>query len=175
LFFGKEKAMTLEEAIKTAIEYEIHARDAYRSAVEATMDPRGKRIFHSLAEDEQHHIDYLKAKLMEWRESGKITLEKIKSTIPSKEKIALETKNLQKRAADKDRGDEKQMLSKALKMEIDASRFYRGLVTEMPQAVKPLFEEFLAIEERHIAAVQAELDYISHTGYWFDFKEFDME
>ena len=37
------------------------------------------------------------------------------------------------------------------------------------------FARFLEIEENHIAAVQAELDYITNTGYWFDFKEFDME
>jgi hypothetical protein len=38
-----------------------------------------------------------------------------------------------------------------------------------------MFARFLEIEAGHIAIVQAELDYISHTGYWFDFKEFDME
>jgi hypothetical protein len=38
-----------------------------------------------------------------------------------------------------------------------------------------MFARFLEIEENHIAAVQAELDYITNTGYWFDFKEFDME
>ena len=31
------------------------------------------------------------------------------------------------------------------------------------------------IEDGHIDAVQAELDYLNSTGYWFDWKEFDME
>jgi len=40
---------------------------------------------------------------------------------------------------------------------------------------RALFARFLEIENNHIKAVQFELDYMSKTGYWFDFKEFDME
>ena len=36
-------------------------------------------------------------------------------------------------------------------------------------------KRFLEIENNHIRMVQFELDYVSKTGYWFDFKEFDME
>ena len=43
------------------------------------------------------------------------------------------------------------------------------------EETKKMFANFLEIEERHVSAVQAELDYVSRTGYWFDFKEFDME
>lgn len=167
--------MTLEEAIKTAIEYESHARDVYREAIAQTQDQAGKKIFQALADDEQHHINYLTEKLKQWKETGKITVEKLKSAIPPREKISKAVGELQNRASLEDRGDEKQMLSKALKLEIDASAFYQKLVDEMPDEAKPLFAEFLDIEERHVAAVQAELDYISGTGYWFDFKEFDME
>ena len=49
------------------------------------------------------------------------------------------------------------------------------MVNEMTDEGQKMFSRFLEIEENHIAAVQAELDYITHTGYWFDFKEFDME
>jgi len=31
------------------------------------------------------------------------------------------------------------------------------------------------IEEGHLTIVRAEIDYLTRTGYWFDFKEFDME
>jgi rubrerythrin len=167
--------MTLEEAIKTAIEYESQARDVYKDAVAKTQDPAGKRIFQALADDEQLHVQYLTDRLKEWKETGKITVEELKSVIPPREKIEKEVGKLQERASVEDRGDEKQMLSKALKMEIDASGFYKKLVEEMPEEARPMFAGFLEIENRHVAAVQAELDYISGTGYWFDFKEFDME
>jgi len=67
------------------------------------------------------------------------------------------------------------MLSKALKMEIETSAFYSQLIADMPLQEKQIFAPFLEIENNHIDAVQFELDYISKTGYWFDFKEFDME
>ena len=53
--------------------------------------------------------------------------------------------------------------------------FYKQMVAEMQAESRKMFARFLEIEAGHIAIVQAELDYISHTGYWFDFKEFDME
>ena len=74
-----------------------------------------------------------------------------------------------------DRSSEKQMLGKALSAEIETSNFYRRLVAEMPQESRAMFKRFQEIEDGHIDMVQAELDYLSHTGYWLDFKEFDME
>ena len=55
--------MNIEEAIKTAIEYEIRIRDVYREASAAVDDDAGKRIFDTLGDDEQRHIDYLEYKL----------------------------------------------------------------------------------------------------------------
>ena len=64
--------MTVEEAIKTAIEYEIRIRDIYREAVAAVDDEVGKRIFETLGQDEQHHIDYLEHKLEQFQKTGAI-------------------------------------------------------------------------------------------------------
>ena len=59
--------MTMEEAIKTAIEFETQVRDVYRGAMEDITDPVGKRIFRVLAGEEQNHLDYLQSKLSEWK------------------------------------------------------------------------------------------------------------
>ncbi len=167
--------MTLEEAIKTAIAYEVEARDVYWGATKSSQDPIAKRIFQALGDDEQLHIDYLVEKLNQWKKTGKITVEILRSAVPPRDVIAREVGKLTERVSEKDWGDEKQILSKALKMEIDTSSFYEKLVDEMPEEAKKMFANFLEIEERHVSAVQAELDYVSRTGYWFDFKEFDME
>ena len=76
--------MTIEEAIKTAIDFEIKIRDTYRDAVTQTEDPTGQKIFQTLAEDEQHHADYLNQKLEEWRTSGKLSPVKLASAVPPK-------------------------------------------------------------------------------------------
>ena len=120
-------------------------------------------------------MDYLVSRLEIWQETGKLAVEKLESTIPSRETITRELGRLEKRMSRDDRKDEKQMLSKALKVEVETSNFYQKMVDEMSGEIQQMFARFLEIEDEHINAVQAELDYISKTGYWFDFKEFDME
>jgi len=167
--------MIMEEAIKTALDYETRIRDIYRDAAEVVSDPAGKRILQMLRDDEQLHVEYLMDRLKLWEETGKLSPEKLESTIPSIETISRETKKIETHLSKKDRRGEIEILSKALKAEIETSNFYEKMVAELPNEGQRMFARFLEIEENHIAAVQAELDYITKTGYWFDFKEFDME
>ncbi len=167
--------MTLEEAIKMAIDYEIRIRDLYRDAAGNTPYPDGKRIFKLLEDDEQNHVDYLNHQLEQWKETGMLTADKLESIIPPLDLLPKEVNKIEKQLARDDLNDEKQMLSKALQAEVETSRFYKQMVDEMDSEGKKLFAQFLEIEDRHIQAVQFELDYVSQTGYWFDFKEFDME
>jgi len=175
---GKGKGavkMTLEEAIKTAIEFEIKIRDIYREAENAVNDKAGKRIFGALGNDEQHHIDYLQHTLEQLEDTGKIDPAKLESAIPSPAAIDQEAAKVKSLVAKDFHGIRKQMLSKALKAEIETSDFFRKMVDELAAEGRALFARFLEIENNHISAVQFELDYLSKTGYWFDFKEFDME
>ena len=153
--------MTIEEAIKTAMEFEVKVRDLYRSAMEEATDALGERIFGVLAEEEQNHLDYLRSKLHEWKETGEITAERLNTAIPPKEAMREGMRNLKPRARAGNRGGELRMLTRALEVEVATSNFYKKMVRE--------------IEEGHLAIVRAEIDYLSRTGYWFDFKEFDME
>jgi len=167
--------MTVEEAIKTAIEYEARIRDIYREAAAVVDDEAGKRIFDTLGQDEQHHIDYLEHKLEEFLKTGAIEPGTLESAIPDQKSINQEADKIKSLAAKDFLGIKQQMLSKALKAEVETSAFYQKMVNELPIDARPLFERFLEIENNHIKAVQFELDYLSKTGYWFDFKEFDME
>ena len=165
----------IEDAIKTAIDYEIRIRDVYQEAAAAVDDEAGKRIFETLGKDEQHHIDYLQHLLEQLQISGKIDPVKLESAIPSRETVNREADRVKSLVAKDFHGVKQQMLSKALKVEIETSDFYRQMVDVFPDEGKELFARFLEIENNHINAVQFELDYLSKTGYWFDFKEFDME
>ena len=167
--------MNIEKAIKTAIEYEIRIRDIYLEAVAAVGDEVGKGIFETLGQDEQHHIDYLEHKLAQFQKTGAIQPEKLESAIPDQASIQQEADKVKALAAKDFLGVKQQMLSKALDMEIETSAFYQKLVNELPADARSMFERFLEIENNHIKAVQFELDYMGKTGYWFDFKEFDME
>ncbi len=167
--------MTIEQAIKTAIEYETRIHDIYRDAAEKVEDLAGKRILKVLADDEQHHIEFLKDRLRLWKKTGKLSESKLESAVPLVQNIQKETEKVRSQMPAQDRINEKEILRKALKAEIETSKFYQQMVDETSEEVQRMFARFLEIEENHIAAVQFELDYISQSGYWLDFKEFDME
>ena len=167
--------MKLEEAIRTALACEYKIRDLYRGYADRLEDEKGKRVFGHLAEDEQRHVDYLEHKLKEWQDSGKITVEDLDTVIPPKEKIQQAMRAIGKTLSREDRGVEQQMLSKALKVELETSAMYEELVEKMEGDVKKMFARFLEIEEGHVAAVQYELDYVAHTGFWCDFLESEWE
>jgi len=167
--------MNIEEAIKTAIDFEEQVSDVYRDAMEQTSDSVGKRTFGLLADEELKHVDYLTNKLDELRKTGTITAEQLDTAVPSQQKIQEGISRLESRMSQEDRGGELQMLSKALKVEQDTTNFYRKMASQLSDEGKQVFARFVEIEEGHLAIVQAEMDYLSKTGYWFDVKEFDME
>jgi rubrerythrin len=166
--------MTIEEAIKTAIEYEIKVRDAYLDNLDAISDPVGRRVFMFLGQEEQGHVDYLEARLAEWRESGQVSAAELDTIVPAKEIIESGMKQLSAHLDQRDFGAEKKMLEKALEMEEETSAFYGRMVAEMDEG-RQLFRRFLEIEDGHVAIVQAELDYLNRSGTYFDFQEFNME
>ena len=167
--------MTLEEAIKTALDYETMVRDIYHDAIERVSDPAGKQILEMLRDDEQYHIDYLQERLQLWKKTGKLSDKKLETIIPSAETIQRGMETVQAHMSQEVRFGEKEILGKALQAEVETSNFYQKMVNELSDEGQRMFAQFLKIEENHIAAVQAELDYVSKSGYWFDFKEFDME
>jgi rubrerythrin len=166
--------MTLEEAIKMALEYETKVRDTYMDAAKKATEDTGKRIFGVLGDEEQGHINYLQSRLEQWQKTGKITAEKLQTVVPSQKVIEQGVKKLHKEMSRSDYGSEMEMLRKALELETDTSNFYHRMVEELGEEGK-MFEQFIKIEEGHKAIVQAEIDYMNKTGYFFDFQEFSME
>ncbi len=167
--------MNIEEAINEAMAYETRIRDLYREAADQTSDTKGRRVYTTLADDEQRHIDYLAHKRRQWRQEGILTLDPLTSLVPPAERLQAEIEGLQAQMDREDRTNAKRMLGKALQIEVETSAFYRRMAAQMDGTAREMFARFQEIEDGHIAAVQAELDHISHNGFWFDFQEFDME
>ena len=167
--------MEVEKAVKTAIEYEKKVRDVYAEAIVQTKSDIAKDIFDKLAAGEQRHIDYLKSRLTEWQKTGKLSLEKLNTAIPNKTVIDNGVKKLKDKMQKADRFGEVQMLNKALAVEIETSNFYKAMVEQLDNEPQNMFKRFLEIEDGHLALVQAEIDHITGTGFWFDFQEFNLE
>lgn len=167
--------MTVEEAIKMSLEYENGVRDVYADAVERAEADAARRFFKLMADEEQHHIDYLEAKLEEWRGTGQVTPEGLETAVPQSGEIQKSVAALEGKVGENVGRIEMQYLEKAHAVERETGGFYHRMVDELPDEAKPLFARFVEIEDGHLDIVQAQLDMANGTGYWFDVREFDLE
>jgi rubrerythrin len=167
--------VTIEEAIRTGIDYEIEVRHVYADAAKKFKDPAARKLFSVLADEEDRHVMYLESRLEEWEKTGAVTAAALETAIPSKDAIEAAMARLSKRMAEQDFGVELDMLKKALALEIDATNFFKKMVAELEHDEQRLFARFVEIEQGHEAIVQAEIDALTGLGFWFDFPEFKLE
>ncbi len=167
--------MDVENAIKTAIEYETRVKAVYAEAAEMITDQVGKKVVSALANEEQNHVNYLKSRLRQWHEQGMLTPEKLETVVPDRKAIGEGVKKLKGHMKIADRDTQLQMLWKALEVEIETSNFYKQMVSQLEAEPQRMFARFLEIEDGHQAIVKAEIDALTGMGVWFDFVEFDLE
>ena len=87
------RKMTIDEAIKTALQYEGRVVAIYRDAMDRSQDPIGKKIFKTLNEEEIGHVRYLKEKLEELQKTGRVMPTKLATAVPPADKIARREKS----------------------------------------------------------------------------------
>jgi len=167
--------MNIEEAIKAALQCEGRVVAVYRDAMEQSKDPVGRRIFKVLNEDEITHVQFLKEKLDELRAAGQVQPKILATSIPSIDRIEEAIKTFRGKNASPMPETELTLLRRALEVEVETSGLYQRLARELPPEDRAMFERFVQIEEGHKAIVQAEIDSVSGTGFWFDMPEFRLE
>lgn len=170
-------AMDLQQALNVALDYERKVRDHYATGAKLITDPHGRRVFEILAKEEQGHVDYLEHCLAQWGSSGVVPEMQLTPVVqPSSEWIEEAKRDLVQREQPRDaNATELQLVKDALKLEIATSEFYEKLLKDIQAEHRPLFEKFLHLERGHVQIVQAELDSLQGTGFWFDVAEFSME
>jgi rubrerythrin len=174
---AKGDAMTLQEAITTALVYEVKVRDHYFKSSRILEDPKAKALFTLLAREEEGHVAYLDRCLEKWTREGQVAGGALTSLLPggvawideAKKKLSARPG---KRVAT---GTELDAVKLALQLERQACDFYRTLVGTLPPNERELFAPFLDIEDGHVALVQAQLDSVQGLGFWFDTMEFNLE
>lgn len=172
--------MNLENALRTAIEYEIRIRDLYRDAAGKVADETGRKVAVQMAAEEQEHIDYLVKMMNEWKETGILPDRKIPRTVPDPEQMVEHIRSLKDRMEGKtltvaERDSDISVLNRAAEVERETSGFYQKMVDELPVGSRELFRHFLDIEKGHLALVESEIDFLYGAGYWFEFPEFSLE
>jgi rubrerythrin len=169
--------MTIEEAIKTALEFERKVHAQYDVEAKNASDVTAKRIFATLAQEEQGHVAYLESRLGEWQKSGRLSPEQLRTVLPSAQRIRAGIGRARAGVRKDVGGHDAELASlyRALAAEDETSAFYLRMVRELPAEGQSLFSRFLEIEDGHAAIVQAEIDNVKSMGFWFDVKEFDLE
>jgi rubrerythrin len=166
--------MTIQEAIAVALEFEKKVRDHYLFGARDIPEPEGRRVFATLAQEEQGHVDYLERCLGEWQQTGEVTDAPLKTILPDGASWIQQART--KLSARKDTRvatrTELDALQVALRYERESDELYHELVSGLAKRDQPLLAKFLAIEDAHLALVQAQFDAVQGRGFWFDISQF---
>ena len=152
--------------IEMAVKMETDAVAFYTECAAKTSHPFGKKMFLSIAEDEQSHIACALQILggKEMTPSATSPKQDYKS-IYEKSKDALS----QRVAAT---SDEIEALKIAMKMEKEGAAFYRQAAAETAVPAEKAFFECLARdEEEHYAIFLETFSFLTDTGNWFMWDE----
>ncbi|MCP3900797.1 MAG: ferritin family protein [Desulfobacteraceae bacterium] len=167
--------MSSEEIFASAIEFEKKIHKFYLDAMNIIDDVKGQSFFKELAADELSHVSFLEYSLDQLKKSKEINLDKLKSSLPSREKIENQVEKMKGDIPERMLGDIKRVLTSALKLEVETSSFYKEAYEKSEGPIKSILGKFYEIEQNHVDLVQFELDMASKNGYWLDYMEIDME
>lgn len=162
------------KALKTAIEIEDQGLITYLKFARQTKDEFGKNIFLQLAIDEYEHRHILERQLAKIEAHGAWT--KIELPKTEIERLAPLIRDKVKRIKGESGLNDVDALQTALELERRAGQFFRdqSMATQAPEA-QALFLRLAGWEDVHYDIIQAELDTIQHTGFWFNVAEFKMD
>jgi len=163
------------KALKFAIELEKMGLKTYLDLAKKTADDTGKSMFIWLAGEEFEHMRLLED-LLE-KEAAHMPIGKLKVEEKKLSELVPRLKGMEKRKSTR-RAEAHQIdaLKAALEQEKKSRDFYREQAqkAEHPE-VKQLFETLAEMEQAHYDLIQAQLDFIRGTGFWFGIPEFSVE
>lgn len=169
----KKISKQVETAIKEAIKLEINGRKFFNHAAEVTHHPRGKKMFLFLAKEEVKHLETFGKMFTSILKGGDwkkyVKDEELKQEAPLIEKLKENMKNEEGKG-------ETQALSIGMELEMGAVHFFEKAAEEADDPVaKKIFQEIAEEEKFHYDLLQAQLDSVTHSGFWLDGAEFKMD
>ncbi|NOY53001.1 MAG: ferritin family protein [Deltaproteobacteria bacterium] len=154
--------------IQRAIQTERDGNLYYMRAAEATKDSKAEAMFNQLARDELYHINVLEDFYSDLLQN--VPGERVEG-FP-----IFEDRKKELGGAMPEFGNDYEVLQKALSDEIEARDYYRKKAGQFEEIkAKDLFLDLAEMEEGHVRLLQAEIDFLEKTGFYFDHMEFDVE
>lgn len=138
------------EVLGTALELERKGFRFYTEAEKKTENETGKKMFAQLAKEEKEHIIRLKKMFVD------LYPKKSHKDIPLFDTDVSEYSG------------EVEALKIARDMEKKSIEFYTA---QAKGSLESLFRELIEMEKEHLELLEAELDYVQRTGFWFNYFE----
>jgi rubrerythrin len=172
--FGKDTSCEGLDALRKALKAEQEGRRLYLEYGEKTGDSTGKKMFSALATDEEDHANILSQQIehlekgLAWcsYSPGQSELEKLRPNLKTVEARKRSTEGM----------NDLDALRVALAQEQAAIELYRQEAESLvDKQAKEMYRRLAAMEESHYDIIQAQIDHIEGTGYWFGIPEFNLE
>lgn len=163
------------EAIKGAIQLEIDGRAFFDHAAEATGPELGKKMFRKLSQDEVRHLKTfgeLFTRVIGDEEWKKYASEKEKKGSPLIEELKARMGKKEKEG----RAGETEAIRIGMELERKAIDFFADAAAKsVDPTAKEIFENISKEEELHYDLLQAQLDSVTNSGFWFDVGSYKMD
>ncbi len=160
--------------LNTAQTAEKESLRQYLEFAYQTKDPGGKDMFIRLALDEYHHWQLIERQLLSFNQTGIFKPVDIPTSLLERLVPHLSQKELLIRG--KEKQDKLNALQTALQLERSARDFYHQARKQAAaDELRQLLLRLEQMEQAHLELIQAEIDHIQKTGFWFWFAEFTLE
>lgn len=165
------------DGLREAMNLEVEGMNFFQRASELTRDPKGKDTFLRLVKVELGHYKILEAEYNSLRQTGRwLSYQEVQQAWMKKGDIsdifAQEgfLKQLQDDTTDLE------AIKMAIELEKKAGKHFQEAArrAQDPLAVE-VFQKLAEEEEKHLKLFEAEYDYVSRSGFYFDDREFSTE
>lgn len=161
--------MSLADALTKAIELEEHGYSFYMSCADAVENEEGKKMFQYLAGEETVHKERLE-EMLEGEKANPSTKSMV--YVPEPEDVAKDIFSI--KVVEGNLDDASDAID-ALKIGMDAEEQSITLYSKLAEQCDPggcatVFNEIVNEEEKHLAILKKEAEFVSETGEYYDFK-----
>ncbi len=158
---------------REAVKLELNGRNFFQQAAEKTHNELGKKMFEKLSFDELKHLHDFK-EIFSSLVSGEnwdnlVRQEKSKAKSPVIEELL-------PRLAKGDSASELKAIRIGMELERKAIKFFTKILNEIKDPkIQEIVTKIREEEESHYDLLQAEYDFLTNAGYWFDVAEHRMD
>ncbi len=161
--------MSLADALTKAIELEEHGESFYTSCASAVKNEEGKKMFEFLAGEETTHKERLEQMLADEKANPSTTSMVF---VPEPEDVAADIFSISSVEGNLDDASD---AIDALKIGMDAEEQSITLYSKLAEQCDPggcatVFNGIVNEEEKHLAILKKEAEFITETGEYYDFK-----